>query len=82
MKSYPWTLIQADVNGAAKLNIGALRELEGSEFCRQEVAVHGVEIFEQVGIDGAPARKLNARCMTYKVRNNIFFQSCLQRHRR
>lgn len=63
MKTYPWTFIQADVNGAAELNIGALRELEGSEFRRQEIAVHGVEIFEQVRIDGASARKLYVCCM-------------------
>lgn len=57
MKPYPWTFIQADVNGTAELNVGAFRELEGSEFRRQEIAIHGVEIFEQVRIDRAPARK-------------------------
>lgn len=50
----PWTLVQADVNGAAELDVGAFRKLEGPEFRRQEVAIHGVEIFEQVRIDGAP----------------------------
>lgn len=67
MKPYPWTLVQADVNGASELNIGAFRELEGSEFRRQEIAVHGVEVFEQVRIDGAPARKLCGYCMACKM---------------
>jgi len=65
MKLYPWTLIQADVNGATELNVGTFREFEGPEFRRQEVAVHGIEIFEQVRIDGAPARKLC--CIACKI---------------
>lgn len=62
MRPYPWALIQADINGAAELDIGAFWELEGSEFRRQEVTVHGIEIFEQVRVDGAPVCKLCVYC--------------------
>lgn len=56
-EAYPLAFIQADINGTAELNVSAFRELESAEFRRQEVAVHGVEVFEQVGIDGASERE-------------------------
>jgi len=58
MKTYPRTFIQTDVNSTAELNVGTFGELEGSEFRRQEITVHSVEIFEQIRIDGTPAGKL------------------------
>lgn len=57
--TYPLALVQTDVNGTAKLNVSAFRELESTEFRRQEVAVHGVEVLEEIRIHGAAEDRSN-----------------------
>lgn len=54
MKPYPWTFIQADIDGPAKLDVSTFRKFESSKFRRQEIAIHGIKVFEQVRIDGTP----------------------------
>lgn len=73
-EAYPLAFIQADINGTAELDVSALRELESAEFRRQEVAVHGVEVFEQVRIDGAPVCGICVRVMVLRIINHAKHQ--------
>lgn len=53
----PSALVQTDVNGAFELHVGRLRELERPEFRSQEIAVHRVEVFEQIRVDRTAGNK-------------------------
>ena len=50
MDAYPGTSVETDVDGAAEQDEVAFRELEGAETGRDEIAVHCVEVFEQVRV--------------------------------
>lgn len=50
MYTNPSALVQTDVNSAFELHVRGLWELECPEFRGQEIAVHRIEVFEQVRI--------------------------------
>jgi len=50
VETYPGASVQTDVDGAAEQDEVAFRELEGAETGRDEIAVHCVEVLEQVRV--------------------------------
>lgn len=48
--TYPLAFVYANVHCALELYVCAVWKFESSKFSRQEVAVHCVEVFEQIRI--------------------------------